>query len=181
MVEFPVENGNENVHRLDTGLWLVPKFPRAGWRFSRITDLGEEAIPCQMCLNASVRYAHVLSNDAVPSPIIVGLKCAEPLLNDYFRPEKREREYRTDLRIRNDWSKREWKTSRTGNPYINARGYNITIWRKGPGFGVTIQLENKFDREFVRNDPKMYATLEEAKFGALDRLLEARTESRRQT
>jgi len=178
------EVGDDDVqaHRLDAGRWKDETFPREGWRFSMIKDMGDVATLCAMCQHARVRYAHVLVHPTLPGGILVGLQCAEALQeDDHFGPEKREREYRTDLRIKNDWPKRPWKTSRIGNLYLNSRGFNISIWRKGPGFGITIRLENKFGEEFVRNDPRMYTTIEDAKLGALDRLLEARVEFRAQT
>ncbi|QKK18888.1 hypothetical protein [Rhizobium indicum] len=175
------DDSAELVHRMDTGRWQDESFPREGWRFSTFKDMGAEDARCEMCQHARVRFAHVLVHATVPDVILVGLKCAEALQkDDYCGPEKREREYRDDLRIKNDWPKREWKTSRIGNPFINARGYNLSIWKKGPGFGVTIRKENRFDGEYVRNDPRMYGTIEEAKLGALDRLLDARAESRKQ-
>ena len=176
-----VGDGDDQVHRIDSGKWQDRTFPRDGWRFSTFKDLGGEDTLCEMCQHARLRFAHVLVHQMFPDGILVGLKCAEALQkDDYYGPEKREREYRTDLRIRNDWPKSEWKTSRIGNPFINSRGFNISIWRKGSGFGVTVRLENRFDNEFVRNDPRMYATIEEAKLGALERLLEARAEFRKQ-
>ncbi|MDX1000799.1 hypothetical protein GOE08_06910 [Sinorhizobium medicae] len=182
MPGFREGDGNlVQVHRKDTGRWRDQSFPHSGWRFSMFKDLGAQAITCQVCQHAVIRYAHVLVHVEVPDAILVGLKCAEVLQDDYYGPEKREREYRTDLRIKNDWAKREWKTSTPGNLYINARGFNIAIWKKGgAGFGVTIRQENRFDDNYVKNDPRMYRTIEEAKLGALDRLLEARAEFRKQ-
>jgi hypothetical protein len=174
-------NTDDQVHRFDSGKWQDGTFPRDGWRFSTLKDLGAEDALCEMCKHARVRFAHVLVHQMFPEGILVGLKCAEALQkDDFYGPEKREREHRTDLRIRSDWSKRQWQTSRIGNPFVNSRGFNISIWRKGSGFGVTVRLENRFDDEFVRNDPRMYTTLEEAKLGALERLLEARAEFRKQ-
>ncbi|MBB5276916.1 hypothetical protein HNR26_002994 [Rhizobium rosettiformans] len=176
-----VGDNDDQVHRLDSGKWQDQTFPRDGWRFSTFKDAGTAHIRCEMCLNARVRFAHTLVHAKVPEGILVGLMCAEALQkDDYYGPERREREYRDDLRIRNDWHKRKWKTSKIGNAYINARGFNISIWRKGAGYGVTIRVENRFEDEFVRNDPKMYMNLKEAKLGALDRLMEARAELRRQ-
>lgn len=168
-------------HRTDTGRWRDKSFPHSDWRFSTFRDLGTEPISCNMCGHAIIRFAHVLVHNDVSDVMLVGLQCAEVLQGDYYGPEKREREYRTDLRIKNDWGKKQWKTSAPGNLYINARGFNVSIWKKGAaGFGVTIRQENRFNDNYVRNDPRMYRTIEEAKIGALDRLLEARADFRRQ-
>lgn len=181
MAEFHDEVcGSTGDHGLNAGHWLEAGFPRTGWRFYTFTDLGDAAKVCEMCLNATVRFAHILIHTDVPGTLAVGLKCAEVLQNDFFLPEKREREYRTDLRIRRDWSSREWKVSRTGNLYINARGFNIAIWNKGgAGFGVTIRQQDRFDDNYVRNDERLYRTLEEAKQGALVCLMNARSEFRK--
>jgi hypothetical protein len=132
-----------------------------------------------MCLLAPIKFAHVYKHDEAPVLIYVGLKCAEALDDNYYYPEKRERDFRTDLRISHDWSRALWKVSTGGNLYLNSRGFNITIWDKGAaGFGVTIKLQNRFDGAFELNGNKMFKTVDAAKEGALVALLFARRKFR---
>ncbi|TCB22074.1 hypothetical protein E0J09_25830 [Rhizobium leguminosarum bv. viciae] len=161
------------------GHWLDLRFPTTGWVCRGIEDAGNEGRLCDVCQGVRIRFAHILSHPDVPQALSAGLGCAEKLVDDPFRAEKRERAFRDDLRIRNDWPRRDWKISRVGNPFINARGYNIAIWNKGgSGFGVTIRLQNKFDGEFVRNDPRLFKTVDDAKVGALEILMDVRKERR---
>lgn len=175
MTGFYAEGHDSSVHRDDTGRWLSSDIPHSGWRLQTFVDRGDDTKKCEMCQNALVRFAHVLVHSEVPSTLAVGLKCAEILEGDFFHPEKREREYRTDLRLAREWPSREWKHSNIGNLYTNARGFNIAIWDKGgSGFGVTVKQQDRFGGNYVRSDPRMYRSIEGAKLGALERLLEAR-------
>jgi hypothetical protein len=157
------------------GRWLDDGFPKIGWRFAGIEDYGEEGRVCQMCGHAKLRFLHLMTNDPIPEVLALGLQCAELLEQDWYRPAKRERRYQDDLRVMKDWPGKRWKLSSRGNPYVNVREFNITIWDKGgAGFGVTIKLQNKFDGSFEINGKKLYRTLEEAKAGALDAFIYAR-------
>lgn len=128
-----------------------------------------------MCDHAQLRFLHLMTNDEVPEVLELGLQCAELLEQDWYRPAKRERRYEDDLRVVKDWPSKKWKLSSRGNPYVNVREFNITIWDKGgAGFGVTIKLQNKFNGSFEINGKKLYRTLEEAKAGALEAFLYAR-------
>jgi len=161
------------------GRWLDPGFPTTGWVSGEIEDAGPDGRLCEMCQAVRTRFVHIMTNPDRPDVLSVGLGCAEKMTDDPYQAEKRERVFRDDLRVRSDWPRREWKISRIGNPYINSRGYNIAIWNKGgAGFGVTIQVQNKFGSEFVRNDARLFKTLDEAKAGALEVLMDVRRERR---
>lgn len=161
------------------GRWLDPVFPVTGWACSGIEDAGHEGRLCDVCQGVRIRFAHVMTHPDVPQALLAGLGCVEKMVDDPFRAEKHERAFRTDLRIRSDWPRRVWQVSRVGNPYINSRGYNIAIWNKGgAGFGVTIRLRNEFNNEFVRNDRRLFKTIEDAKAGALEILMDVRKERR---
>lgn len=157
------------------GKWLDAGFPKTGWKFAGIEDHGEEGRLCEMCGHSKRRFLHLMTNDQVPEVVALGLQCAELLEQDYYRPAKRERRCRDELRIQEEWPGKKWKLSSQGNHYVNVREFNITIWDKGgAGFGITIKLQNKFDGSFEMNGKKLYRTLEEAKAGALDAFVYAR-------
>lgn len=161
--------------RVRAGRWLDDTFPKTGWKFAAIKDYGVGGQSCAMCGHAGLRFLHLMTNDQIPEVLTLGLQCAELLEQDWYRPAKRERRHQDELRVGKDWPSKRWKLSSRGNPYINVRGFNITIWDKGrAGFGVTIKLQNKFDGSFEINGKKLYKTLEEAKAGALDAFLYAR-------
>ena len=166
-------------HDLTAGRWDDTGFQRQGWRFREVQNLGAHPRLCDMCAVVKVHFAHVYEHEEVPGLLYVGLKCSEVLEGDFYRPEKRERDFRTDLRIEHDWFKANWRLSRIGNHYVNTRGFNITIWDKGrAGFGLTIKLQNKFDGSYELNGKKLYSSLEAAKEGALVALLHARRDFR---
>ena len=69
---------------------------------------------------------------------------------------------------REKWLDREWRTSRSGNEYINVKGYNIAIFRKGNAWNYRIAEE---DGQPVFGDP--CASSDEAKLAAYDALFPA--------
>ncbi|GLR59248.1 hypothetical protein GCM10007919_39750 [Rhizobium indigoferae] len=157
------------------GLWLDSRVPPTGWKCHAIKDAGDEGVVCGMCQSATVRFTHLMTHPQVPEVLSVGAPCAERMEDDYYTALKRERVFRDDIRIIRGWPQRQWKQSQLGNHYVNARGFNITIWNKGgAGFGITIKLQNKFDRKFELNGKKLFKTVEEAKGEALTALLYAR-------
>lgn len=175
------ESEDDHYHRRHTsdGRWLDPLFPATGWVCGGMEDAGRQGRLCDVCQSVDVRFAHVMTHPDVPKALWAGLGCVEKMVDDPFKAEKRERRFRDDLRIRSDWPRRQWKISRAGNPFINARGYKIAIWNKGgAGFGVTIRLQNKFDCEFIRNDPYLFKTVDDAKAGALEILMDVRRQGR---
>lgn len=143
-----------------------------------MSEAREDDLVCAACLNARERYLHRLKHDVADLVLDVGRVCAERLEGDPYGPEKRERVFRDDLRLIRDWPKRRWHISAQGNPYLNSRGYNVSIWPKGPGFGITLKVQNKFEREFVQNGRLHFQTIDDAKRGALEAVLYARQKLR---
>lgn len=162
-----------------TGSWLDAEFPSSGWRFVGIREAAEEDHLCDVCRNARERYLHRLTHDGAGLVVEVGRWCAEQLEGDVYGPEKRERVFRDDLRVINDWPTRKWQISQRGIPYLNSRGYNVSIWPKGNGFGITIRVQNKFGDDFLQHGKLLYDTQEEAKRNALNAVLFARKKFRK--
>jgi hypothetical protein len=171
------QEGQGQIHGR-TGLWLDPQFPTTGWRFVEMEEGVEADRLCGACRNARERYVHRLKHVPTGLTIVVGRPCAERLEDDPYGPGKRERTFRDDLRIIKGWDTRKWRISQQGNPYINSRGYNVTIWPKGPGFGITLNTQNKFGKDDLRHGKKLFGTIEDAKRGALEAVMFARKKSR---
>jgi hypothetical protein len=69
---------------------------------------------------------------------------------------------------RDNWLDREWRTSRSGNEYVNVEGYNITIFKKGDAWNYRI-AEDGGQPAF--GDP--CASSDEAKMAAFNALFPA--------
>ena len=72
------------------------------------------------------------------------------------------------------WMKGQWRESQRGNPYINRKGFNIALYRARGGWGYRI-VER--DSEQLWRDTG-YATEDEAKLAAFERLIELEDELR---
>jgi len=117
-----------------TMVWGQPGKPRKGWRFVDLEDLREATGACEMC-GTTIRYVHHLEHPAWPGMIGVGCICAGHLENDYVAPRERERAATNRNSRLQRWMKREWKTSRNGNPYIKVAQRLVVLFPKGNGWG----------------------------------------------
>ncbi len=115
------------------GKWSEPGVPHRGWHCVDVEDLGEPSQLCQMCEGVDVRYVHHMQHADYPDVLAVGCVCAEHMEEDYAGPRRREERVKKAARRRASWARRAWNLSRKGNFYINAEGFNITIFRYGPG------------------------------------------------
>jgi len=96
----------------------------------------------------------------------VGRVCAANMEDDYDRPLKRERALKNAAQRRRRWLSRSWRTSRRGNPYLNADGMNITVFERGPGvWGARIR-DRITENELLSR--RRYVTEEAAKLAAFD-------------
>lgn len=108
------------------GKWSQAGVPHKGWTCVNTDDLGEPAQRCGMCESADIRYVHYMKHPDYEEILGVGRVCAEKMGDDYINPAKREK----SVKKRKSWEKRNWKISSKGNPYINAKGYNIVLFLK---------------------------------------------------
>lgn len=151
-----------------SGKWNQEGVPHKGWSCVDVEDLGEPSETCEMCEAQEIRYVHYMSHPDHPAVLAVGCVCAERMEEDYAAPKERERRLRGAAARRQRWLGRKWRLSQAGNSYLNTDGFNITIYRKGAGWGGRI-LEGRTQR-FVESR-RDYASSEAAKLGAFDGMI----------
>lgn len=161
-------------HHTRNGLWRDVGVPKSAWLCRDMRDAGEDGPKCCMCGGPQVRYLHVLFHSDFPRPLEVGTECAQLLEGDFDRPRRRVEAFRLESRIRREWPGQRWRLSSEGNFYVITRGFVITTFQKGPGYGLSVRREKTFNRDDGRSGRKMYPTLDAAKAAGLDVLFWAR-------
>lgn len=154
------------------GKWSEAGMPKKGWSCVGIEDLGEPSQLCEMCESVTIRYVHYMEHGQTTESLAVGCVCAEHMEEDYVRPKERERGLRSLAKRRKTWAERSWKRSAKGNDYINTEGYNLTVFPKNAGFGVVVTNRKN---GATRSGNKEFASVEEARAGALTALVWAKT------
>lgn len=149
-----------------TGVWDQPGVPHKGWTCDGVTDLEQPDGSCGMCGREEVRYIHHMSHPDYPAGLDVGCVCAERMEDDPIAPRLRENALRNAGARRRRWLARKWRVSAQGNPYLNADGFNIAVFRKVDGsFGG--RIEERSSGRFVLSQ-RHYTSLDQAKLGAFD-------------
>ena len=128
-----------------SGKWCQPSVPHKGWTCVDVEDLGEPSETCEMCETQEIRYVHVMEHRDYPQGLRVGCVCAGHMEQDYERARRREKVMRSAAGRRARWLSRKWRTSRSGNPFINTDGYNVVVFPRTPdrthwGFRIQNQL-----------------------------------------
>lgn len=149
------------------GKWSLPGVPHKGWQFRGFDDLGDIVGICEMCETQPIRYVHYLGHPDYPDVLGVGSVCAENMEEDYVAARERERRARSLAARRARWMNAEWRTSRKGNEYLNRDGFNIVLYRTGPGWAYRIQ-EHESTHSWWGTECD---TIEEAKLAAFDRFI----------
>ena len=152
-----------------SGLWDQPGVPHKGWLFVGIDDLGRASSTCEMCRSQHIRYVHYMEHPDYPDQLGVGCVCAEKMSGDYTNPRLREKKIQSKAGRRSRWLTRNWRTARSGNPYLKVDGVLVVIFRFKQGrrsgkYGYKIG-ENFGDGSFNTED--------EAKLAAFDDWWEA--------
>jgi len=121
-----------------TGKWSCAGVPHKGWACVDIEDLGDPSATCEMCETQEIRYVHHMQHPNYPEVLGCGCVCAGHMEGDYEGARQREKALRNSSSRRRRWLTRDWRTSRNGNPYINADGYNIVVFPAGAGWGFRV-------------------------------------------
>lgn len=84
-----------------------------------------------MCGNENIRYVHIVQHkhNDIAEEFRVGCTCAGKMTNDYFNPERREKELRSKANRRINWAKKDWKRTKTGNYYLKIEERFLLIYR----------------------------------------------------
>lgn len=154
------------------GKWSEKTIPHKGWSCVGVDDLEEPSQLCEMCESVEIRYVHYMEHPDYPGTLGVGCVCAEHMEDDYVRPREREKGLRRLGERRKSWANRRWRISQNGNSYIKTEGFNVVIYDRDGGFGVSIARRESGRRQTGK---QIYPTLAEAKASALKALLWAKS------
>jgi ribosomal protein S4E len=149
--------------------WNQNKIPHKGWDLDDVVDVrenGEEEWEtiyetCMMCGKEKIRFVHVVSHPEVEDQFRVGCVCAEKMTEDYVNPKQRERELHNRANRRTNWVKKNWKTSKTGNFYLNVNDTNIVIYRDKASNQFKVKIAETFGKQ-------KFDTLQKAKIAAFN-------------
>ena len=151
-----------------------PKFPKGGWRYDGVKDMGpDERATCQICQKESIRYVHICVHDwytkdgkVEPRTFMCGKVCAAKILNKNEIVEQAEKSVKSENTKKErvadkikEFEKLEWKTSRSGNQFAVYKNNFITIIQKDTYFGIA--YKNNFIWE--NEDHGKILSLDEAK------------------
>jgi hypothetical protein len=148
------------------GLWASPSVPKSGWRCVGITDLGTPSRVCDMCQVMHIRYAHTMHHQASGQTLVAGCVCAGHMQGDLACAQGNDTWLRNRAARRLRWTRRRWRTSRSGNPCTTSEGMTLTVFRQGAGWkGVVSDPDRPASRAFT---DRAYLDQEEAKTAVFD-------------
>jgi hypothetical protein len=155
--------------------------PHRGWSCIDIYDDGEDGEElhrvCEMCETQLIRYVHVMQHPDWEGKLEVGCVCAGHMEEDYEGARKRETAFKSRRKGRAHWLERRWRRSAAGNPYINANGFNVVVFRRGSGWTARI-IHRATDLGWMLK--KDYETAEEAALAAYDAMPEMKAAVRKE-
>ncbi len=148
------------------GLWASPSVPKSGWRCIGIADLGAPSKVCDMCQSMHIRYAHTMHHPATGRTLVAGCVCAGHMQGDLACAQGNDAWLRNRAARRSRWTRRRWRTSRSGNPCTTSEGMTLTVFRQEGGWkGVVSDPGQPASRAFT---DRAYQDQEEAKIAAFD-------------
>jgi hypothetical protein len=110
-------------------IWSKEEIPHKGWHCKNIVDTGCAKSKCEMCGNGTVRYVHYLEHDNYPDLIEVGSECSRKLAENYSMASFLDTYIKKYPTEKITWANKNWKISRSGNPYLQYNDYTITIYK----------------------------------------------------
>lgn len=151
------------------GKWSQAGIPHKGWNCVGVDDLGSPDAICEMCETQAIRYVHSMHHPEYPAGLNVGCVCAEKMSDDYEGPRRREKALRSAASRKKRWLARTWKVSSRGNHFLNADGFNITIFCGNDGSFDGRILERSSGRSVTSR--RRYITEDAAKLAAFDAMV----------
>jgi len=155
----------EDIVSARRGKWSTAGLPHKGWACVQIIDLSEPSQECEMCETSMVRYVHRMKHPNYSETLDVGCVCAGHMEGDLAASQARESSMKSRAGKRQRWLSRSWKMSLTGNCYIVADGYRVTVYSNGTLWAVTVAAVSG---KFVMHSKKSYKTMDEVKLAAFD-------------
>lgn len=151
------------------GKWSQPNVPHKGWICVDVEDLGSPDSVCEMCEIQEIRYVHHMQHSDFAGDLGVGCVCAEYMEGDYVAPRRRESVLRNAAQRKRRWLVRKWRVSANGNFFLNADGFNVTIYKKANGkWGGRLEDRESGNAHLSR---KEYPTEDTAKLAAFDGMI----------
>jgi hypothetical protein len=150
------------------GKWGDPSVPKHGWTCTDIEDLEDERAVCEMCEVQEIRYVHTMAH-AEHAELRCGCVCAGRMEGDEHAAAVREERFKNLAARRAAFpSRKAWRRSESGNPFIRVNGFLITVFPKPGGFGAFLHDRTTDRREFAR---RTYASPEAAARAAFDAMI----------
>lgn len=149
--------------------WRQQGVPHKGWTLVDVIDIRDDGQSefetdyetCMMCGNEKIRYIHIVEHAEVREEFRVGCTCAEKMTNDYFNPQERERALRNKANRRVNWTRKQWKTSKNGNLYLNIEEMHLLIYKDKKINKYRVKIGETFGN-------KSFSNLQEAKIAAFN-------------
>jgi hypothetical protein len=160
------------------GKWGDRAFPKRGWHHEGVSDLGEAYATCDMCGYSPIRYLHCLSHKG-QDMIEVGCVCAGKLTEDVAGAEALEDALKNRAARRNNWLRREWKTSKRGNARLKLAGHWFTVFRSQyGGWSASVAVDKPNAKPKYAQGK--FAAQDEAKLAIFDSVWPARVSTRKE-
>ncbi|WP_262518442.1 hypothetical protein [Agrobacterium tumefaciens] len=160
----------ESVVHTSRGKWSSPGIPHKGWTCVGIDDLEAPSQECEMCESVDVRYIHYMEH-RLPGDT----RCRLRMRGAYGRRLRQAKAARVgnapDCPPAQSWATKKWRISQLGNHFVNTEGFNLTVFERAGGFGISVARRGT-DRH--QTGKKSYPTQEGAKAAALSALLWAK-------
>ena len=99
-----------------------------------LEGLNEKQLEAVSETEGYVRYAHHMVHPHY-RPLTAGCVCAGRMEGDVEAARKRERDLKNRVSRKESFLRREWKTSRNGNPYLRLKGHIIVLYKLKNGNG----------------------------------------------
>ena len=154
----------------------MPTITKPTYKPISVVDLrrtGNEPGHCERCGRNDLRFLHTVQNCAGRKKQ-VGRECAKRLCYGY-RPERQERRLINLWNRRSHWLTRNWATSRNGNDTLTFKSgddqVRVTVYEDKYAMGFWSYCITVDDEPFF--PPGKFASSDEAKLAAFDRLAEA--------
>ncbi len=149
--------------------WKQSNIPHKGWHLIDVIDIREDGQSehetdyeaCMMCGNERIRYVHIVEHQEVNEEFRVGCVCAQNMTNDYFNPERREKELRNRANRRKNWSNKKWKLSQKGNFYLKIENHLLVIFKDKLSGKYKVIIDNTTGN-------KLFDNLEKAKIASFN-------------
>jgi hypothetical protein len=147
--------------------------PHKGWILVDVIDVRDDGRPveetdyetCMMCGNEKIRYVHIVEHKDIEEQYRLGCICAEKMTQDYLNPRKREAELKNKNNRRINWLKRQWRTSASGNSYLNIDENNVGVFKDAKSGKYKCRINDDFGK-------LLYNDLNAAKIGLFNKIEE---------